>query len=77
MRDAQELLSEIVKNKQFSAKATFCITKVKSENEGIVFFTEKNPEGVYIPTLRQQQEKETTPSHSYLNNKYLRYLLII
>ena len=25
----------------------------------------------------KQQEKETTPSHSYLNNKYVRYLLII
>jgi 5-methyltetrahydrofolate--homocysteine methyltransferase len=55
-RDAQLLLADIVKNKLFSINAVFSIEKAKSENEGIVFYTDNGKE-VYIPMLRQQQEK--------------------
>jgi 5-methyltetrahydrofolate--homocysteine methyltransferase len=59
LRDAQQLLAQIVTDKTLTAKVTFCITKAKSENEGVIFFTENKPEGIYIPMLRQQQEKDS------------------
>lgn len=56
-RHAQELLLEIITGELFSVNATFLIANAKAENEGITFYLKNNSEKVYIPMLRQQQEK--------------------
>ena len=77
-RDAQAMLKEIVSGKKLQAKAILYFSEAKSENDGILFLSnKKQEEPLYIPMLRQQKSNEASgfcyslsdfisPTHDYI-----------